>query len=79
MIFLVLSVVECAVFLAVYIFLRVGRVRDVRWTIGIVVAAALTTWPRSGRCSRWDCGGGSDPAARPGAREDGCQEVPCLL
>ena len=41
MIFLVLSVVECAVFLAVYIFLRVGRVRDVRWTIGIVVAAAL--------------------------------------
>jgi len=41
-IFLVLGGVECAVFLAAYLVLRLARVRDVRWTIGVVVAAAMT-------------------------------------
>lgn len=42
MIFLVLGAVECVVFLAAYLYLRLARVRDLRWTVGIVVAAALT-------------------------------------
>ena len=39
--FLVLGLAETALFVAVYLYLRLARVRDLRWTVGIVAAAAL--------------------------------------
>ena len=39
--FLVLGLAETVLFVAVYLYLRLARVRDLRWTVGIVAAAAL--------------------------------------
>jgi hypothetical protein len=39
-VFLVLNLAECALFLVAYLYVRVYRPRNVRWTAGVVAAAA---------------------------------------
>ncbi|HLJ61790.1 MAG TPA: hypothetical protein VKZ50_18855 [bacterium] len=40
--FLALNLAECAIFLAAYLYMRVYRPRDVRWTAAVVALAAAT-------------------------------------